>query len=117
MLDPLTKDAAGIALPARALVVIGSDKKVRLSILYPASCGRSFDEVERVIESLLLTDKQKLATPVDWKTGERCIVVPALSTAEAEKMFENMVIEELPSKKTYLRTVDCPKLGAANTFA
>merc|ERR1719221_75267 len=108
MLDPEEKDTAGVPLPARALIVIGSDKKVKLSILYPATTGRNFDEVIRVVDSLLLTTNIGLATPVDWKQGERCIVAPVVSTEDAKTRFNNLVIEELPSKKEYLRTVDCP---------
>jgi len=109
MLDPEEKDAAGVPLPARALIVIGSDKKVKLSILYPATTGRNFDEVIRVVDSVLLTTNMGLATPVDWKQGERCIVAPSVSTEDALTRFKNLVVEELPSKKQYLRTVDCPK--------
>merc|ERR1719188_30515 len=111
MLDPDEKDAAGVPLPARALIVIGPDKKVKLSILYPATTGRNFDEVLRSIDSLQLTADMGLATPVDWKHGERCIVAPAVSTDDAKARFANLEIEELPSKKEYFRTVDCPDLS------
>merc|ERR1711964_524179 len=66
MLDPLEKDAAGLPLPARALLVIGPTKTVRLSILYPATTGRNFEEVLRVLDSLQLTENSGLASPVDW---------------------------------------------------
>merc|ERR1711957_684615 len=110
MLDPEEMDAAGVPLPARALIVIGPDKKVKLSILYPATTGRNFDEVLRTIDSLQLTADMGLATPVDWKQGERCIVAPSVSTDDAKTRFTNLVIEDLPSKKEYLRTVDCPEV-------
>merc|ERR1711972_1098136 len=108
MIDPEERDAAGVPLPARALIVIGADKKVKLSILYPATTGRNFDEVIRAVDSVLLTTNMGLATPVDWKQGERCIVAPAVSTEDAQARFKNLVIEDLPSKKPYLRIVDCP---------
>jgi len=67
MLDPDEKDSTGMPLTCRSLFVIGPDKKLKLSILYPASTGRSFDEVIRVVDSLQLTVKRKVATPADWK--------------------------------------------------
>jgi len=78
------------------------------SILYPATTGRNFEEVLRVITSLKMTADLKLATPVNWKAGERCIVAPPVPTEEAREKFQNFKIEELPSGKPYLRTVDCP---------
>jgi 1-Cys peroxiredoxin 6 len=109
MLDPAEKDAAGLPLPARALIIVGPDKTVKLAILYPATCGRNFEEVKRVVRSLHLTASLKLATPVNWKEGERLIVAPSCTTEEAQEKFQNFSIEELPSKKPYLRSVDCPK--------
>jgi 1-Cys peroxiredoxin 6 len=109
MLDPLEQDAAGVPLPARALVVIGPDKLVKLSILYPATTGRNFEEVKRVVRSLHLTASLKLATPVNWQEGERLIVAPSCTTEEAREQFQNFRIEELPSGKPYLRSVDCPR--------
>jgi 1-Cys peroxiredoxin 6 len=109
MLDPDEVNAAGVPLPARALIIIGPDKKVKLSILYPATTGRNFDEVLRVIDSVQLTAGNGLATPVDWKQGERCIVGPGMATEDAQQRFTNLVTEALPSGKQYLRSVDCPK--------
>lgn len=67
MLDPDEKDSAGMPLTCRSLFIVGPDKKLKLAILYPASTGRSFDEVIRVVDSLQLTVKRKVATPADWK--------------------------------------------------
>ena len=109
MLDPLEKDNAGIPLPARALYIIGANKEVKLALLYPATTGRNFDEIKRICTSLKMTVDLKLATPANWKYGDRAIVAPGLSTEDAKKNFENLKVEDLPSGKGYLRTVDCPK--------
>ncbi|CAI5640017.1 unnamed protein product [Oreochromis niloticus] len=104
MLDPDEKDKDGIPLTARCVFVIGPDKKLKLSILYPATTGRNFDELLRVIDSLQLTAQKKVATPVDWKPGDKVMVIPSLSDAEAASLFPNGVTtEEVPSGKKYLR--------------
>src|ERR1051326_4879500 len=69
-------------LTVRSVFVIGPDKKVKLMLTYPASCGRNFDELMRVIDSLQLTSKFKVATPANWKDGEDCILTPAVNDAE-----------------------------------
>ncbi|MFM7359371.1 MAG: peroxiredoxin [Sediminibacterium sp.] len=71
----------------RSLFIIGPDKKIKLQITYPASTGRNFVEVLRVIDSLQLTAQHSVATPADWKQGEDVIVVPAVSTEDAIKKF------------------------------
>uniref|UniRef100_A0A3Q4AFU0 Peroxiredoxin-6 n=1 Tax=Mola mola TaxID=94237 RepID=A0A3Q4AFU0_MOLML len=104
MLDPDERDKDGMALTARCVFVIGPDKKLKLSILYPATTGRNFDELLRVIDSLQLTARKKVATPVDWKPGDKVMVIPSLSDAEAATLFPNGVTtKEVPSGKTYLR--------------
>jgi len=108
MIDPEEINSKGIALPARALIVIDQTKKVKLAILYPATTGRSFEEVLRVLDSLILTRDKSLATPADWRPGDRCIVAPSVSTEDALAKFEDLVIEELPSGKQYLRHVKNP---------
>jgi alkyl hydroperoxide reductase subunit AhpC len=74
-------------LTVRSVFVIGPDKKVKLTITYPASTGRNFDEILRVIDSLQLTADHKVATPVNWKDGDDCIIVPALSDEDAKALF------------------------------
>ncbi|XP_070816535.1 peroxiredoxin-6 [Chaetodon trifascialis] len=104
MLDPDERDKDGMPLTARCVFVIGPDKKLKLSILYPATTGRNFDELLRVIDSLQLTAQKKVATPVDWKPGDKVMVIPTLSDAEAATLFPNGVTtKELPSGKKYLR--------------
>ncbi|MCU0334276.1 MAG: peroxiredoxin [Chitinophagaceae bacterium] len=88
----------------RSLFVIGPDKKVKLIITYPASTGRNFHEVLRVIDSLQLTAQYSVATPADWKDGEDVIVVPAISTEDAIKKFEKGV----KVVKPYLRYTPQP---------
>src|SRR5689334_18333740 len=72
----------------RSLFVIGPDKKVKLIITYPASTGRNFQEILRVIDSLQLTANWSVATPADWKRGEDVVIVPAVSDAEADVKFK-----------------------------
>jgi len=83
MIHPNANDT----LTVRSVFVIGADKKVKLIITYPASTGRNFDEILRVIDSLQLTANYSVATPVDWKDGEDVIIVPALSDEDAKAKF------------------------------
>jgi alkyl hydroperoxide reductase subunit AhpC len=71
----------------RSRFIIGPDKKIKLTLTYPASTGRNFHEVLRVIDSLQLTAKHSVATPANWQQGEDVIVVPAVSTEDAVKKF------------------------------
>jgi thioredoxin-dependent peroxiredoxin len=89
----------------RSVFVIDPNKKIRLTITYPASTGRNFDEILRVIDSLQLTDGYKVATPVNWKPGEDVIIVPAVSNDDAKKLFPQGWKEVKP----YLRVVPQPK--------
>jgi alkyl hydroperoxide reductase subunit AhpC len=74
-------------MTVRNVFVVGPDKKVKLIIIYPMSTGRNFDEVLRVIDSLQLTAKYSVATPVNWKDGEDCIIVPAVTDEQAKEKF------------------------------
>ena len=89
----------------RSVFVIGPDKKLKLSLTYPASTGRNFDELLRVIDSLQLTAKHKVATPSDWKQGEDVIIVPSVNDADAKQLFPN----GWKTVKPYLRVVPQPK--------
>ena len=88
----------------RSVFVIGPDKKLKLTLTYPASTGRNFDELLRVIDSLQLTAKHKVATPADWKHGEDVIIVPSVSDADAKGLFP----AGWKTLKPYLRTVKQP---------
>ncbi|MEM9379171.1 MAG: peroxiredoxin [Planctomycetota bacterium] len=91
-------------LTVRSVFVVGPDKKVKLMITYPASTGRNFDEILRVLDSLQLTAQHQVATPVDWKDGDDVIIVPALSNEEAKEKFPNGWKELKP----YLRVTPQP---------
>ncbi|KAL2464465.1 1-Cys peroxiredoxin PER1 [Forsythia ovata] len=90
--------------PSRALHIVGPDKKIKLSFLYPASTGRNMDEVVRALDSLLKASKHKIATPANWKPGEPVVIAPSVSNDEAKEMFpQGFDTADLPSKKEYLR--------------
>jgi thioredoxin-dependent peroxiredoxin len=74
-------------MTVRSVFIIGPDKKIKMSLTYPASAGRNFDELLRVIDSLQLTSKYKVATPANWKDGEDCIITPAVTDAEIPSLF------------------------------
>lgn len=88
----------------RSVFVIGPDKKIKLTLTYPASTGRNFMEILRVIDSLRLTAERKLATPADWKNGDDCIVVTSVSDDDAAKLFPKGVRKIKP----YLRYTPHP---------
>jgi alkyl hydroperoxide reductase subunit AhpC len=87
----------------RNVFVIGPDKKIKLMLVYPMSTGRNFDEVLRVLDSLQLTAKHKVATPVNWKQGEDVIITSAVSNEEADEKFPGY-----KTVKPYLRTTKQP---------
>lgn len=100
MIHPNASDT----LTVRSVYVIGPDNKVKLSITYPASTGRNFDEILRVIDSLQLTAQHQVATPVNWKPGDDVIIVPSVSDDDARKRFP----EGWKALKPYLRIVPQP---------
>jgi len=95
---------ASATATVRSLLIIDPEKKVRLIITYPASTGRNFNEIIRVLDSLQLVDSHKIATPVNWKNGEDVIIPPAISTEDAQKIFPKGVKEIKP----YLRYTPQP---------
>ena len=90
----------------RTLFIIGPDKKVKLSLTYPPSTGRNFEEVLRVLDSLQLTANHQVATPADWKQGEDCVVLPAIKTEDIPSKFPKGFTEIKP----YLRTTPQPNI-------
>lgn len=91
-------------LTVRSVFIIGPDKKVKLTLTYPASTGRNFNEILRVVDSLQLTSTHKVATPANWQDGEDCIVVPALSDEDARELFP----KGFNAVKPYLRLTPQP---------
>jgi alkyl hydroperoxide reductase subunit AhpC len=89
----------------RSVFVIDPKKKIRLTLTYPASTGRNFIEILRVIDSLQLTDRHSVATPVNWKPGDDVIIVPAVSDEDARKKFPG----GWKTLRPYLRVVAQPK--------
>ncbi len=94
-------------LTARSVYVIGPDKKVKLMITYPASTGRNFDELLRVIDSLQLTAYHKVATPANWQNGDDCVIVPAVTNEQIPELFPKGYTEIKP----YLRMTPQPNLN------
>ena len=85
-------------------------RRLKLSILYPATTGRNFDEVLRVIDSLQLTAVKKVATPADWQNGGSCMVVPSIKAEQIPDLFpKGVTIHDVPSGKQYLRTTPQPE--------
>lgn len=102
MIHPEASDTATV----RSVFVVGPDKKVKLTLTYPASTGRNFDELLRVIDSLQLTANHKVATPANWTHGDDVIIVPAVSDEDAKELFPN----GWDAKKPYLRVTKQPNL-------
>jgi len=89
----------------RTVFVVGPDKKIKLTLSYPMSTGRNFDEVLRVLDSMQLTAKHKVATPVNWRKGDDVIILPAVSDDEAKQKYPN----GWKAPKPYLRIVPQPE--------
>ena len=90
----------------RTVYIVGPDKQIKAMLIYPMSTGRNFDEVLRLLDSIQLTARHKVATPVNWKQGEDCIIVPSVSDEEARTQFPGGWTSDLP----YLRRVPQPGL-------
>ena len=102
MIHPSASDT----MTVRSVFVVGPDNKVKLTLTYPASTGRNFDELLRVIDSLQLTANYSVATPADWKHGDEVIITSAVSDEDAEKRFPKGFVK----KKPYLRVTPQPNL-------
>ena len=108
MLDIDVKDEAGFDVPARAFVVLNGTT-VKLTEVHQATIDRDFDEMCRALSSFDLTSANHgLATPANWKSGDRVMVGPSVTTEEADAKFLDLRIHALPSGKEYLRSVECP---------
>ncbi|MFO7302306.1 MAG: peroxiredoxin [Acidobacteriota bacterium] len=100
MIHPNASDTTTV----RSVFIIGPDNRIKLMLTYPASTGRNFQEILRVLDSLQLTAKHQVATPADWTAGQDVIIVPAVSDEEAQKRFPGYV-----AKKPYLRLTPQPE--------
>ncbi|CAF3626450.1 unnamed protein product [Rotaria sp. Silwood1] len=108
MSDPAEFEKNGLPRTARAVFFIGPDKKVKATLLYPAACGRNFDEILRLLDALQVVDRYRVATPVDWKVGDKVMVPLNVDDNEVEEYFPQglTVKRDLPSGKGYIRTAD-----------
>ncbi|GBE79167.1 cysteine peroxiredoxin [Sparassis latifolia] len=97
--DATNRDAKGLPFTIRTVFVIDPKKVIRLTLAYPASTGRNFDEILRVVDSLQIGDKYRVTTPVNWNKGDDVIVHPSVTNEEAKTLFPDFVIH-----KPYLRT-------------
>lgn len=97
MIHPGESETAAV----RSVFIIDPNKKIRLTMTYPMSCGRNFDEILRVIDALQLSDAKKVATPADWRPGDDVIIPPSISDEDAKDIFPQGWVEHRP----YLRTV------------
>ena len=89
----------------RTVYIIGPDKQVKATIAYPMSSGRNFDEIVRLLDSCQLTSQHKIATPVNWKPGEECIIAPSVSDEDAKQAYPGGWTTKLP----YLRMIPQPQ--------
>lgn len=103
LLYDMIHPGASDSMTVRSVIILGPDNKVKLTITYPASTGRNFQELLRVLDSLQLTAKHSVATPADWQQGEDVIITAAVSDADAAVRFPGYV-----AKKPYLRTTAQP---------
>ena len=106
MVHPEADDTATV----RCVFVIGPDKRIKLTLTYPASTGRSFKEILRAIDSLQLTSRHSVATPVEWQPGDDVIIAADLSDEEAAELFP----DGWDAPRPYLRIVSCPRDTGAN---
>ncbi|KAL8275170.1 hypothetical protein Esti_000920 [Eimeria stiedai] len=110
IMDPKEKDKDGLPLTCRSVFFIGKCKSVKASILYPATIGRSFKEILRVLEALELVEAYPVSTPVEWQPGQKVCVIPDLSNEEAKQKFQKGVEpKQLPSGKEYIRLTPDPR--------
>jgi len=109
MLDQNHLAQTGLPFTVRAVFIIDPKRVVRLILTYPASTGRNFNEIIRVVDSLQLADSSKVATPADWKSGEQVIILPSVSNEDANKLFP----KGFKTVKSYLRYVDDPSTVAS----
>ncbi|KAF8817846.1 putative peroxiredoxin 6 [Cardiosporidium cionae] len=112
IMDAEEKDKKGLPLTCRCVFFIGPDKKVKASVLYPASTGRSMSELLRVLDSLQVISSFPVATPEGWENGKNCMVVPSLSDEIASITFPKGIAKiAVPSGKNYMRQTADPRIS------
>lgn len=113
MLDPEEKDLLGLPVTVRSVYILGPDKKIKAMIIYPPAIGRNFHEVLRAIDALQTIAVKPVATPVNWKPGDRVMIQPSVTAEDAARLFPEIETIAVPSGKGYLRTTADPKTAAA----
>ncbi len=108
MLDEEEKDNAGIPATVRKVFVVGPDRKIKLQLIYPTAVGRNFDEIIRVIDALQLAAQHPIATPVNWNKGQKVMIQPSVSDADAAAKFPGFERITVPSGKGYIRMTADP---------
>jgi len=109
MIDPANIDKEGLPLTVRSVFIINPNKVIKLILTYPASTGRNFDELVRVLDSLQLTAHEQLATPANWNKGDKAVIAPSVSDEAAEKKYG-----QFEKKFDYLRFTDWQKPSETN---
>ena len=116
MLDPTNKDKCALPLTARSVFIIGPDRKLKLSVNYPASVGRNMDEIERVVDALMLSWNQSIATPANWPNNHEdhgmkgwVFLLPTVTDDDAKEYFPDHKTLDMPSGKPYMRLTPSTK--------
>ncbi|CEL95637.1 unnamed protein product [Vitrella brassicaformis CCMP3155] len=110
IMDPEEKDKQGLPLTCRSVFYVSPDRKLKAQVLYPATTGRDFSELLRVLDSLQLTSKFPVATPEGWQNGSKCMVVPSLTDDDAKtKLAKGFEKVDVPSGKNYIRMTPDPR--------
>jgi len=119
MLDPNVKTLPqhGLPIVCRCALLIGPDRRLRCSMMYPPSTGRNMSEILRAIDSIQLNEKHHVMTPANWVPGESCTIDPSLSDHEAKARFEKVTTVSMNSGRTYMRFVSDPSGPKKSTFS
>eukprot|EP00210_Caulerpa_lentillifera_P008289 g7910.t1 len=117
MLDPKEKARNGLPVTCRAVALIGPDKRLKLSMLYPVSTGRNLNEIIRIIDSIQIHKNHGVLTPVNWTPGEKCMVATEMDDETAKDKYGAITTTSMSSGKNYMRCVDDPSGVAKSEFS